>query len=132
MVSRAPIDIIRAFLDVWSEGPEPLEKAIRDLFRPDTEWVNVGLSKTVGADEALAMGAKFEAAMGYSKILVETLHIAANGNVVLTERMDRLVAADGRGIGAFAIAGIFELDDDGRLVRWRDYTDPSAVAGIHH
>jgi len=131
-VSRAPIDIIRAFLDVWSEGPEPLEKAIRDLFRPDTEWVNMGLSKTVGADEALAMGAKFEATMGYSKILVETLHIAANGNVVLTERMDRLVAADGREIGAFAIAGIFELDDDGRLVRWRDYTDPSAVAGIHH
>jgi limonene-1,2-epoxide hydrolase len=131
-MSRAPIDIIRAFLDVWSEGPEPLEKAIRDLFRPDTEWVNMGLSKTVGADEALAMGAKFEATMGYSKILVETLHIAANGNVVLTERMDRLVAADGREIGAFAIAGIFELDNAGKLIRWRDYTDPSAVAGIHH
>jgi len=130
-LSRAPIDIIREFLDVWSQGPEPLEQAIRALFRPDTEWVNMGLSRTVGADEALAMGARFEAAMGYAKILVETLHIAAHGNVVLTERMDRLVTADGREIGAFAIAGIFELDDDGRLIRWRDYTDPSAVAAIH-
>lgn len=130
-MSRQPIDIIRAFLDIWSEGPEPLEKAIRNLFRPDTEWVNMGLSKTVGADEALALGAKFEASMGYAKILVETLHIAAYGNVVLTERVDRLLAADGSEIGAFSIAGVFELDDDGKLIRWRDYTDPSAVALIH-
>ncbi|CAN5183880.1 hypothetical protein BH10PSE1_BH10PSE1_03840 [soil metagenome] len=126
-----PVDIIRDFLDTWSQGPEPLKKAIRDLFRPDTEWVNVGLSKTVGADEALALGEKFETSMGYSQILVETLHIAANGNVVLTERIDRLIAPDGREIGAFALAGIFELDDDGKLIRWRDYTDPSALALIH-
>ncbi|WP_304438698.1 limonene-1,2-epoxide hydrolase family protein, partial [Caulobacter sp. CCH5-E12] len=53
------------------------------------------------------------------------------GNVVLTERVDRLLAADGREIGAFSIAGVFELDDDGRLVRWRDYTDPGAVSAIH-
>ncbi len=131
MVSRTPIDIVREFLDAWSAGPEPLERAIRDLFRPDTEWLNMGLSKTVGADEALALGAKFEASMGYAKIIVETLHIAAVGNVVLTERMDRLVAADGREIGAFSIAGIFELDDDGKLIRWRDYTDPAAISAIH-
>ncbi len=130
-MSRAPIDIIREFLDAWSAGPEPLERAIRDLFRPDTEWLNMGLSKTVGADEALALGAKFEASMGYATILVETLHIAAVGNVVLTERMDRLVAADGREIAAFSIAGVFELDDDGKLVRWRDYTDPAAIGAIH-
>jgi len=130
-MKRLPVDIIREFLDAWSAGPERLEMAIRALFRADTEWINMGLSKTVGADEALSLGAKFEAAMGYSKILVETLHIAADGNVVLTERMDRLVAADGREIGAFAIAGVFELDDEGRLIRWRDYTDPSAIAAIH-
>lgn len=130
-MSRAPIDIVRDFLDAWSAGPEPLEQAIRDLFRPDTEWLNMGLSKTVGADEALALGAKFEASMGYAKIIVDTLHIAAAGNVVLTERMDRLVAADGREIAAFSIAGVFELDDDGKLVRWRDYTDPSAIGAIH-
>ncbi|CAN5255451.1 hypothetical protein BH10PSE3_BH10PSE3_02970 [soil metagenome] len=130
-MSRAPIDIIRDFLDAWSAGPEPLEQAIHDLFRPDTEWLNMGLSKTVGADEALALGAKFEASMGYAKIIVDTLHIAAAGNVVLTERMDRLVAADGREIAAFSIAGVFELDDDGKLVRWRDYTDPSAIGAIH-
>ena len=52
-------------------------------------------------------------------------------NIVLTERVDRLIAPDGGEIGAFAIAGIFELDDDGKLIRWRDYTDPSAIAAIH-
>jgi limonene-1,2-epoxide hydrolase len=127
---RAPIDIIQDFLDTWSAGPVPLEAALRDLFRPDTEWINVGLSRSVGADEALKLGAQFEASIGYSKILVETLHIAAAGNVVLTERMDRLIDAGGRELGAFAIAGVFELDDEGKLLRWRDYTDPAALASI--
>ncbi len=131
-MTRTPIEIIQAFLDVWSAGPAPLEDAIRGLFRPDTEWVNVGISRTVGPDEALALGAKFEAAMGYARIVVETAHIAAAGNVVLTERIDRLIAPDGREMGVFAIAGIFELDDDGKLVRWRDYTDPSAHGAISH
>lgn len=130
-MTRAPLDIIRTFLDAWSARPEPLEKVIRELFRPDTEWINMGLSKTVGPDEALAMGTKFEAAMGYAKIMVETLHIAASGNVVLTERMDRLVADDGREISAFAIAGIFALETDGQPLRRRAYADPSAAAAIH-
>jgi len=130
-VKRTPVDIVSAFLDAWSEGPEPLEKALRALFRPDTRWTNMGLSETIGVEEALALGARFEAAMGYAKILVDTVHIAACDNIVLTERIDRLVAADGREIAAFSIAGVFELDDDGKLVRWRDYTDPSAIAAIH-
>lgn len=130
-MTRAPLDIIRTFLDAWSARPEPLEKVIRELFQPDTEWINMSLSKAVGPDEALAMGTKFEATMGYAKIMVETLHIAASGNVVLTERMDRLVADDGREISAFAIAGTFALETDGQPLHRRAYADPSAAAAIH-
>lgn len=126
-----PLRIILDFFNAWGEGPDVLEAALRGLFRPDTEWVNVGLSKAVGPDEALKLGAEFEARLGYSRILVETLHAAANGRVVFTERIDRLVAADGRELGAFAIAGVFELDEEGKLARWRDYTDPAALAGLH-
>jgi len=25
-----------------------------------------------------------------------------------------------------------ELDDGGKLIRWRDYTDPAAISAIHH
>lgn len=130
-MKRAPLDIITEFFDAWAAGPEVLEKAIRELFRPDTEWVNMGLSRSVGPDEALKLGEAFEQQIGYSQIVVETLHAAANGNVVFTERVDRLIAPDGHEIGAFSIAGIFELDEAGKLVRWRDYTDPGAMGALH-
>jgi limonene-1,2-epoxide hydrolase len=130
-MKRAPIDIISEFFEAWAAGPEVLERALRALFRPDTEWLNMGLSRAVGPDEALDLGRAFEARIGYRQILVETLHAAANGNVVFTERLDRLIGADGQELGAFLIAGVFELDEEGKLLRWRDYTDPDGLKALH-
>ncbi|WP_431191850.1 limonene-1,2-epoxide hydrolase family protein [Pseudomonas syringae] len=48
--------------------------------------------------------------------------IAANGNKVLTERLDRFERADGSEIGAPTVMGILELDGD-KIVAWRDYFD---------
>lgn len=129
-MKREPIAIVGEFLETWNASSEELEAAVRTLFTPDTEWEILGISRTVGADAALAMGAELERRIGYSRIEVETLHIAANGDVVLTERIDRLLDADGGLIGSFAIMGVFELNDVGKLVRWRDYTDPGAIASL--
>ena len=130
-MSRAPIDIVRAFLDVWPTGPKPLEQTIRDLFRPDTEWLNMGLSRTVGADAALALGAKFEASMGVCEDHRGNLAYRRRGQCRPNRTDGSPCHVDGREIGALSIAGVFELDDDGKLVRWRDYTDPAAIGAIH-
>jgi limonene-1,2-epoxide hydrolase len=128
-MARTPLEIVTQFLEDWNAGPQRLEESLRAVFRPDTEWVNVGMSRSVGPDDALKLGDAFQAKLGYANIGVDVLHAAANGDVVLTERIDRLLDAHGKEISRFAIMGVFELED-GKIVRWRDYTDPSAVPGL--
>ncbi|MDC8753889.1 limonene-1,2-epoxide hydrolase family protein [Erythrobacter sp. sf7] len=48
--------------------------------------------------------------------------IAANGNVVLTERTDGFTFKDGRK-AAIRVMGTFEIDADGKIAAWRDYFD---------
>ncbi len=48
------------------------------------------------------------------------LNIAASGNVVLTERLDKF-AMGGRNV-ELPVAGVFELKD-GKIAAWRDYFD---------
>ena len=46
------------------------------------------------------------------------------GNLVLNERIDTFVV-DGKKSGG-PVAGVFELDADGKIKAWRDYFDMSA------
>ena len=46
---------------------------------------------------------------------------AEQGNLVLNERLDRFELG-GRWI-ELAVAGVFEVDDSGHIVLWRDYFD---------
>jgi limonene-1,2-epoxide hydrolase len=52
----------------------------------------------------------------------QTHAIAANGNVVLTERTDGFTFKDGRR-AAIRVMGAFELGTDGLITGWRDYFD---------
>ena len=48
-------------------------------------------------------------------------HIAANGNVVMTERTDVFFA--GPKTIELPVMGTFEVTDDGKISAWRDYFD---------
>lgn len=52
---------------------------------------------------------------------LQVLTIAATGNSVMTERSDRFVM-NGRQI-VVPVAGVFDLDRDGKFTAWRDYYD---------
>jgi limonene-1,2-epoxide hydrolase len=52
----------------------------------------------------------------------QTHAIAANGNVVLTERTDAFNFKDGRR-AAVRVMGTFEVGADGLISAWRDYFD---------
>ena len=56
---------------------------------------------------------KFEA-----KIL-KTMHA---GNTVMNERVDTLVMKSGK-TAVIPVVGVFELNDAGKIVVWRDYFD---------
>ncbi|MFT5354529.1 MAG: limonene-1,2-epoxide hydrolase [Polyangiales bacterium] len=51
---------------------------------------------------------------------VETLNIAANGNTVLTERIDTF--SNGKFRAGFWVCGTFEVED-GKITLWRDRFD---------
>ncbi|MEZ0295264.1 MAG: limonene-1,2-epoxide hydrolase family protein [Candidatus Methylacidiphilales bacterium] len=119
-----PIETVTAFCAEFSIDHG--RSAIRKWFTPDTVWVNEGLSVTTGIDEAIALIEVVEKAVGIKNGQFEILAIAADGNRVLTERLDRFQRADGSEIAASKVMGIFEVEGD-HIVAWRDYYDTKAA-----
>ena len=122
----SPTETVMTFLAML-EKPGGFETGVRAFFTAETNYKNVGMSDTTGIEETLAFLAQFEGATGISYLEVDMLAIAETGNTVLTERIDRLYAADGSLIMAPAVMGTFEVAD-GKLRAWRDYFDTAAVA----
>lgn len=115
-----PIENVTAFFAAYPENGGRV--AIQQWFTPSTVWVNEGVATTTGIDEAIAFIDALEKASGIATVRFEMLAIAADGNRVLTERLDRFERADGSEIGATKVMGILELDGD-QIVAWRDYFD---------
>jgi limonene-1,2-epoxide hydrolase len=112
-----PIDVVRQFCDAWG-SPAEIEAAL-DLLSDDCFYHNIPLDPVEGLDNIRATVQGFSA--GVDKVEFETLHIAANGNVVLTERIDSFFFP-GNTI-ALPVMGTFEVNDDGKITHWRDYFD---------
>jgi limonene-1,2-epoxide hydrolase len=94
------------------------------LLADDAEYhVNAWNEPLVGRD---AIGEEFQRQRRlWSDFRYELLHVATTGNVVLTERVDT-VRVDGRDVTVH-IAGVFELDADAHITRWRDYFDSHEI-----
>jgi limonene-1,2-epoxide hydrolase len=89
------------------------------FFAPDAVYHNIPVAPVVGIDAIRESLKSFVPATPY--IEFEIHRLAAAGAVVLTERTDRMELG-GRAI-ELPVAGVFELDDDGRITAWRDYFD---------
>ena len=55
----------------------------------------------------------------------EIVTLAVDGNRVFTERIDRLVVQGKR--VELPVAGVFEIDGDGKISVWRDYFDLASL-----
>jgi limonene-1,2-epoxide hydrolase len=118
--------VVKTFLAMW-ETPGGIEIALRDYFTSATVYENVGMSITTGADEASAVFAGFSSSLGMATMWVENLHVAASGDVVLTERIDHVRDASGKTLMSIRVMGAFEVKD-GKIVAWRDYFDTAGLA----
>ena len=122
-----PLEIVSEFCNAFPEdGGRP---AIRRWFTPETVWTNVGISSTTGLDEAIGMVDELEKSMGIATVRIDMLSIAADGNRVLTERLDIFERADGSEIGRATLMGIYEIEGE-RIVAWRDYADVNAISSL--
>ena len=120
------ITTVTNFMQAWKISEEAVQQSFRDYFTPTTVWDNVGLAKTTGIDEALDLMAGFGAQLGIATLVVDMINIAANGNIVLTERVDRFIDKHGKEVGAVRVMGSLEVKN-GKIVTWSDYFDSAAV-----
>jgi limonene-1,2-epoxide hydrolase len=112
-----PIEVVQQFCDGWG-SPDDIDAAL-GLLSDDCFYHNIPLDPVEGIDAIKATVGGFTG--GVEAVTFETLHIAANGNVVLTERIDHF-AFPGNTI-SLPVMGTFEVNGDGKITHWRDYFD---------
>lgn len=115
MSDSDPIEIIQRFCDAWPGGDLD---AILAFFTEDATYHNIPMAPVNGLEEIRSTIAGFTAG---NTVEFRVVHIAAAGDVVLTERIDAFTLPDGRTI-ELPVSGTFELRD-GKISAWRDYFD---------
>ncbi|MEA3018912.1 MAG: limonene,2-epoxide hydrolase [Actinomycetota bacterium] len=110
-----PISIVREFCDTWSTGDLD---AIVAFFTDDAMYHNIPMAPVSGRDAIRETIAGFMG--GVQQLSFRVAHIAAAGDVVLTERVD--VFDFGASTIELPVSGTFELRD-GKIAAWRDYFD---------
>jgi len=109
------IAFIRRFIDSCVRA-DPEEFA--SYFTEDATWWNSPWQAVKGRDairDTLRRGAERMTALPW-----EIRHIIADGDVVMTERVDHFLVGENR--ISVPCMGVFELHD-GKISAWRDYWD---------
>lgn len=111
-------DLVEGWTDLESQ-----RQTFKNHLADDVEWWNGGWPVIHGRDVALTLLDFFADLIGMAEARIEVKNVASRGNVVFTERVDRLYRADGTLISEPPIVGIFEIEN-GKVARWREYEDP--------
>ena len=125
---ESPIELVRRFCAGWSDNISAAELAA--FFTDDAVYHNIPLAPVTGREVIANTIAAFirPGAPGIESIEFRVVNIAANGPVVMTERVDVLIGPllylD------LSVCGTFEVRD-GKIALWRDYFDlASATAKL--
>ena len=85
----------------------------------------MGVSRTVGRDEAIAFARAFP--VPFEHMRIEDLTLSADGNRVYAERLDHFCQRDGTVVLTIRALGFFEIDGR-KIAFWRDYFDTAGFA----
>ncbi len=114
-MSDSPTDIVRRFCAAWGEGDLD---ALMEFFANDAVYHNIPIAPVTGKDAIRETIAGFVQSVDRIEFRVDNL--AADGNVVLTERVDAF-HLPAKTI-ELPVMGTFEVRD-GKIAAWRDYFD---------
>ena len=93
---------------------------VMSYFAEDAVWDNVPMSPAKGKQAIREMTHGFMKDMSaFSVKILKSLH---EGNVVFDSRVDTITTKSGKK-AELPVAGMFELDDAGKIKVWRDYFD---------
>jgi limonene-1,2-epoxide hydrolase len=112
----APTELVQQFCDEGGKGSGV--DAILGYFTDDAVYHNIPVDPLTGKDAIRNMIGMFTT--GVDKIEFQMRHIAASGDVVMTERLDVFTYPDK--VVSLPVMGTFEVKD-GKIAAWRDYFD---------
>lgn len=93
---------------------------VMGLFAEDGVWDNVPMSPANGKQAIREMTNGFmKDATSFNAKILRSAH---DGNVVFNERVDTIVMKNGKK-AEIPVAGMFEIDNNGKIKVWRDYFD---------
>ena len=117
---ESPMEVVRRFCAAWSDNAAVDELA--SFFSDDAVYHNIPLAPVTGRENIANTIASFirPGPPGIEGIEFGLINIAANGPVVMTERVDVFKLADKS--FELPVMGAFEVRD-GKINAWRDYFD---------
>ncbi|AKU98378.1 hypothetical protein AKJ09_05042 [Labilithrix luteola] len=117
---ESPIEVVRRFCAAWSNNIGAAELAA--FFTDDAVYHNIPLAPVTGRDAIANNIATFirPGAPGIESIEFRVINIAANGPVVMTERVDAFKLPHKS--FELPVMGVFEVRN-GKISAWRDYFD---------
>ena len=117
---ESPIDLVRRFCTAWTDNTGAAELAA--FFTEDAVYHNIPQDPVTGRENIATIIASVlrPGPPGIESIDFRLVNIAANGPVVLTERVDVFTLA-GKSF-ELPVMGTFEISD-GKISAWRDYFD---------
>lgn len=127
MQTTTPKQVVTRFFDRWNDGFDEMLRAFHDTMTPDCVWKNSGFPDSIGPIQSTALLGQMRDAMKVAKISVEVSMLVGEGDMVVTERRDHILLADGSLAGSMDVLGIFQIVD-GKIAAWREYADPREVA----
>ncbi len=110
----SPQEIVEKFIADWNAMDWD---AVVGALTEDVVYHNIPMEKIEGRENAAA----FITGMQPQGVDWQILSIAANGNKVLTERLDDFDMGGGKKLSV-PVMGTFEIED-GKIKAWRDYFD---------
>jgi limonene-1,2-epoxide hydrolase len=95
-------------------------EGIMSYFAEDAVWDNVPMSPAKGKAAIREMTNGFlKDSTSFSAKILKQVHV---DNTVFNERVDTIAMKNGKS-AAIPVAGMFELDNSGKIKVWRDYFD---------
>jgi limonene-1,2-epoxide hydrolase len=126
-MSQTNLDTVLAFLDEFHFSGRPDVDKIMGFFAPGGTYqplVPVTPKQVSGPDMAAALERQLNT---YHECRCEIHAAAAMGSYVFTERSDHVTLHDGNKKVTSRVCAVFELDEEHRIVSWREYWDTGDI-----
>ena len=117
--------LVRDFFACFG-SPEKDKATMLKFCSPDFLWENAGLPPLRGHQAACEMVDMFADKLDFACLTIEILHLAAEGDTVLCERVDTFYDSHQQLLFSVPIMGRLKIAD-GKIVAYRDYFDPTEI-----